>query len=302
MKYYVFHKTYIGSTITTASSNADLSELAISEGQLSPVFSAEDTLYEALVDNAVTSFTITPAADTTATITVNGVNVKSGSTSQAIALNEGSNTITVVVTAQDGITQKKYTITATRAQSTLPVTLAAFNAYCKESTVEVTWKAVGETNIDKYVIERSNAGINYTEIGEMIAKGNSLTDVVYNWSDKQPLSGNNFYRLKTVDKDGTVKFSNVKSVNFSFSGQYLKIVLNPITNKTIRYTLGNIAAGKYRVSLYDNSGRKVFSTTIEHDGGNTIKTIYLNGLLGGGLYHLYFASGTLKLNEAVMIK
>jgi gliding motility-associated-like protein len=48
---------------------------------------------------------------------VNTATVTSGIASAAIPLNVGSNTITVAVTAQDGITTKSYTITVTRAQS-----------------------------------------------------------------------------------------------------------------------------------------------------------------------------------------
>ncbi len=65
--------------------------------------------------NSVTSLTVTPTvADSTATLTVNGTPVASGSASGAIALNVGANTITTVVTAQDATT-KTYTVVVTRA-------------------------------------------------------------------------------------------------------------------------------------------------------------------------------------------
>jgi gliding motility-associated-like protein len=49
------------------------------------------------------------------TITVNGITVASGSPSGAIALNTGANTLTIIVTAQDGVTTDTYTVTVTRA-------------------------------------------------------------------------------------------------------------------------------------------------------------------------------------------
>ena len=62
--------------------------------------------------------TVTPtASDTNATIRVNGTIVASGSASANIPLTVGSNTINVVVTAQDGTTTNTYTITVTRASS-----------------------------------------------------------------------------------------------------------------------------------------------------------------------------------------
>ena len=106
-------------TVTrAASSNADLSNLVLSSGTLTPAFALGTTSYTASVANSVTSITVTPtAADATATITVNGATVASGSASGSIALSVGANTITTVVTAQDGTTTKTYTVTVTRAAS-----------------------------------------------------------------------------------------------------------------------------------------------------------------------------------------
>ena len=69
---------------------------------------------------SVSSVTVTAAEqDATANITVNGITTASGVASAPVPLNVGSNTISIVSTAQDGVTTKTYTITATtRAAST----------------------------------------------------------------------------------------------------------------------------------------------------------------------------------------
>jgi gliding motility-associated-like protein len=112
-------KTYTVVVTRAASANADLSNLVISQGTLTPVFAAGTNSYTASVGNAVTSITLTPTtSDAGATITVNGAAVTSGTASGAIALNIGTNTITTVVTAPDGTTTKTYTVTVTRAGAT----------------------------------------------------------------------------------------------------------------------------------------------------------------------------------------
>ncbi|PWB97136.1 beta strand repeat-containing protein [Salinibacterium hongtaonis] len=99
------------------SSNANLSALSLSSGTLAPAFDSATTGYTASVTNATTSLTVTPTvADATASVTVNGVTAAGGSASGAIALNVGSNTMTVIVTAQSGAT-KTYTVTVTREAS-----------------------------------------------------------------------------------------------------------------------------------------------------------------------------------------
>jgi hypothetical protein len=113
------------------SSDATLSALTISDGTLTPAFAAATTAYTDTVPNATTSVTVTPTAtDTNATIQVrvNGggfSGVTSGSPSGALALNVGSNTIDVKVTAQDGTTTQTYTITVTRSAASSDANLSA---------------------------------------------------------------------------------------------------------------------------------------------------------------------------------
>jgi len=109
---YTLVVTRVASTVAT------LASLHLSNGTLAPAFSTGTTSYTASVANSITSLTVTPKTTAaTATVTVNGAAVTSGTASAAIALNVGANIITTLVTAQDGITTKSYTITVTRAPS-----------------------------------------------------------------------------------------------------------------------------------------------------------------------------------------
>jgi N-acetylneuraminic acid mutarotase len=102
-------------TRSPASANANLSALSLSAGSLSPNFSSGTLTYTATVPFTTSSLSVTPqSADNTATITVNGVAVASGSPSSAIPLAVGPNMITTVVTAQDGATTTTYTVVVTR--------------------------------------------------------------------------------------------------------------------------------------------------------------------------------------------
>ena len=99
----------------TASANADLSGLTLSDGTLSPNFAAGIFTYTASVTNSVGSLIITPSvAEAHASVKVNGAPVTSATPSGAISLSVGDTGISVEVTAQDG-TVKTYTITVTRA-------------------------------------------------------------------------------------------------------------------------------------------------------------------------------------------
>jgi hypothetical protein len=98
-----------------AGSNVTLTNLQISSSELNPLFDPNTTGYASHVDSNVLSVTVTPtAANSSSKLTVNGQAVSSGTASQPINLTVGSNTITIVVIAQDGTTTKTYTLTVTR--------------------------------------------------------------------------------------------------------------------------------------------------------------------------------------------
>ena len=110
-------RTYTVTVTRAAAKNDNLISLKPSRGALSPVFTGSNISYTASVVSGVSSMTVTPtAADPTPTILVNHTEtLSSGTTSSPIALAVGPNTISVMVTAADGVTAKTYTLTVTRA-------------------------------------------------------------------------------------------------------------------------------------------------------------------------------------------
>jgi len=95
--------------------NAYLTSLQLQNVPLSPSFGSAVTSYTASVPRAIASTVVTPtAAISTATITVNGAPVTSGSPSAVIDLIVGANLITTVVTAADTTAVMTYTVTITR--------------------------------------------------------------------------------------------------------------------------------------------------------------------------------------------
>lgn len=106
-------------TVATAAvvrTNANLKALQLSEASVD--FSADKTEYTASVGNNVTSITVSANADDTeATVTINSEKTNS----KQINLMEGSNTVLVEVTAQDGTTRKIYSLYIKRPATQIAV-------------------------------------------------------------------------------------------------------------------------------------------------------------------------------------
>jgi hypothetical protein len=105
-------QTYTITITKSPDTNNNLSNLVVSAGALTPVFAPAVQDYVIALTTDVHSLTVTPTAESsTATITVKGTPLTSGTASAAISLSVGDNLIPVVVTAQSGVTQT-YTINA----------------------------------------------------------------------------------------------------------------------------------------------------------------------------------------------
>lgn len=115
-------------TRAAASSNAKLSALLVDSQTIAPDFAQNTLSYTASVPFATTTVRIKPTvADSTATVKVNGTTVSSGTLSGAIELVQGANTITTVVTAQDGTTKGTYTLVVTRSAANTNANLSALS-------------------------------------------------------------------------------------------------------------------------------------------------------------------------------
>ncbi|WP_274364705.1 leucine-rich repeat protein [Paenibacillus thermotolerans] len=105
--------------IPVPSSNAELADLTISPGELTPEFDAGVTDYRVSVEYATSSVSVVPLrADPSATVTVNG-NVVTYADPIPVSLDVGPNAVTLIVTAPSGFT-RTYTVTVTRAPEQAP--------------------------------------------------------------------------------------------------------------------------------------------------------------------------------------
>ena len=182
----VVQSTTFSVTGVTPVSNADLSNLTISSGSLSPTFSPGTTSYSVSVANSVSSVTVTPTkAHAGAIIMVNGTVVSSGTSSGAISLSVGANNISMVVTAEDGITTKTYTITVQRASAPSggfygPATPAPAPAPGNAVTViggtsvskQVTTTTDGQV-VETYTVQAGAA----TQIGQAKTAGSTTVEI-----------------------------------------------------------------------------------------------------------------------------
>ncbi len=101
----------------TASSDATLSALTVSGATLTPAFSSVTEQYRAVVPYSVTAATVTPTpSDSGATVAFSpSVDADTNASGHQVPLGAGQNTLDIVVTAENTIDRKTYTLSLTRS-------------------------------------------------------------------------------------------------------------------------------------------------------------------------------------------
>ena len=116
--------TTYGINQIVSSNNANLATLVTSTGTFTPIFDAATLSYSVTVPFGTNSVTVAPTVtQANATVKVNGSSVASGTASAAIAIGSGTTTVNVLVTAQDGVTTRTYTLSVAPAGALTPQTI-----------------------------------------------------------------------------------------------------------------------------------------------------------------------------------
>jgi hypothetical protein len=110
----------------------------------------------------------------------------------------------------------------------LPATLISFKASASKGKAWLTWTTAAEINNNRFVIQRSKDGISFDSIGFVQGHGNSAAYINYEFTDYQ-FSGNNWYRLKQVDFNGSFTYSPANHVTTSESKGTWQVYPNPFS-------------------------------------------------------------------------
>lgn len=157
----------------------------------------------------------------------------------------------------------------------LPVELVDFSVHKEGETAKLLWQTASEVNSSYFEIQRSTDAINFTKIGRVEAVGYSNLLVHYSFTDEYPSIGNNYYRLKQYDLDGSFYFSPIRLLNFtSLSNQpkILECTLNSNSQVLIIKIFSN-ADDFLHLSLFDILGKELTSTKETIQKGITSITI-----------------------------
>ena len=180
----------------------------------------------------------------------------------------------------------------------IPIVLTDYSVSKVNKTVIIKWTAI-EQNVDKYVIERGSDGNNFNFLTVVNAQ-NNIGSNDYKVTDRLPLNGWNYYRLKSFDKDAKVTLFPIKALKFEGTELDPAVVYpNPVIGKVMNVYF-NKSNDEVWLSIFNQMGQKVFSKKMNYVSG--FQQVVLPGDLLTGIYLLNIQTNTFIQTQRILIK
>lgn len=137
----------------------------------------------------------------------------------------------------------------------LPVTLVSYTANATSNGTTLHWHTASEQNNKGFEIYRSGDEGKFIKIGESNSSTTTATATKnYIFTDKNPLNGNNYYKLVQIDNDGKTTELGVRIVSFSILALSIQLYPNPVKKQ---FTIAVDTPGQ-TLSIYNTMGKQVF--------------------------------------------
>lgn len=182
-----------------------------------------------------------------------------------------------------------------------PVRLLDLSAMRSRNDALINWTTTGEINLSHFAVQRSKNGTGFEDAGTVAATGSFAGTKDYRFTDAGVMAKpvTLYYRLKMVNRDGTVQYSKTVVVRLTNSNETVTVYPNPVV-KDLFVKVNLDKTQKVTTNLCDLSGRKLFSSTQTVTAGTAVLGIAGAEKLTRGMYILTVEIGGDKFNYKVV--
>ena len=172
----------------------------------------------------------------------------------------------------------------------LPIQLISFNGSLVNNKVQLKWFVAENETGSLFEIEKSSDGSNYKSIGIVVLTSKIGTQD-YAFNEGIELSGAGYYRLKIVNKNGSVVYSNIVVLKNEQSSTVNSLLVLQNKGAEVTFNYATAKEGIYNVNVYNVNGAKMFATSITMQRGMNAASLRANGLISSGVYVLEVTNG-----------
>ena len=178
----------------------------------------------------------------------------------------------------------------------LPVSLLSFSAKKSGSINNLQWNTGRELNAKSFIVERSNDGRNFKQIGEVVAAENSNAARTYFYTDMEPVKATNYYRIRLVDNGVASKFSQVRNIKNTGVAEMI-VAPNPVP-ASMKVRIDAERTERAVMIVTDLSGKKIVTKTINVIAGPNMFEVPMSNVTRGS-YIVTIQLGDETINKKI---
>ena len=195
----------------------------------------------------------------------------------------------------DGYPRMSATTTVTLeypALAPMPVKLMSFAGSTANNRAQLRWSVADNETGDKFQVLRSTDGNHFIEAGTVFIN-NKVGAESYTFADGKELDAITYYKLKIINKDRSVSYSNVIALKSATAktATGITILQNPVES-TLTFTYSATTSAQGQLAIYNTLGVKVYSSRLASQKGTNSVSLPLEGHLAAGTYILEVVNGT----------
>lgn len=175
----------------------------------------------------------------------------------------------------------------------LPVELISFQAQkINNKNVKLQWEISEAQNLQSFILEKSQNGKDFQPFAQV-----DFSTQNFNYLDENPFSGKNYYRLKMLDYDGKIEYSeiiiveiidaklvfqvypnpvkdilNIQVQNFDFTKEIQLNITNPLGEIVLQKTLNN----PNEAVLVQNLNHGIYFLNLKSNNETITQKIFIN--------------------------
>lgn len=180
----------------------------------------------------------------------------------------------------------------------LPLQLLSFDAeLIAEREALLTWETEEENNGVTFELERAISNRNNGLTYEKIATVNGSSAKHYAHKQANLISGTHYFRLKTIEANGTVTYSAIKALVVKPKDHVINVYPNPSEGTVWIDITDNVSAEQIDIEVFNNIGQKVYA----HSTNNQTKIELDLSHLPNGSYIVKMSSISIQKNIKLTI-
>lgn len=173
----------------------------------------------------------------------------------------------------------------------LPLNITVFTAIANKESNLINWVNETDEEVASYNVEAACDGVNFEQVTSVVSDGRKS----YNYSHNSACKDATYYRLKAINKQGTIEYSKIVKVGNTGNVSF-KIYPNPVTSGKL--LIESSITGTIVSRVFDMTGKERYYSNNNTSGLITVDVSHLPT----GNYVLQLTNGSTTKSTVIMVK